>query len=81
MKTRIVGLSRFVAATSASVMTAVQVRTWNGHTHAENMIRVGESSKQVSEAMEFFNAYTRFMLAVALSIGMIVSILDNYLPG
>ena len=51
MKTRIVGVSRFVAAAS------------------------------VSETMQFFNAYTRFMLAVALSIGAIVSILDNYLPG
>lgn len=30
--------------------------------------------------MQFFNGYTRFMLAIALSIGVIVSILDNYLP-
>jgi hypothetical protein len=34
--------------------------------------------EQVCEAMQFFSAYTRFMLAVALSTGVIVSILDNY---
>jgi hypothetical protein len=38
-------------------------------------------SNQTSEAMQFFNAYTRLMLAVVLSMGVIVSILDNYLPG
>ena len=37
-----------------------------------------KSSKQVSEAMHFFNAYTRLMLGVALAIGVIISILDNY---
>jgi len=30
--------------------------------------------------MQFFNGYTRFMLGVALSFAVIVSILDNYLP-
>jgi hypothetical protein len=34
--------------------------------------------EQVCEAMQFFSAYTRFMLTVALSTGVIVSILDNY---
>jgi len=37
-----------------------------------------KSSEQVSEAMQFFNVYTRLMLGVALSMGVIQSILDNY---
>jgi hypothetical protein len=56
-----------------------------GHTLTENMslelVMQMKSDKQVSEAMQFFNAYTRFMLAVISSTGVIVSILDAYLPG
>lgn len=59
----------------------MRVRVRNGHIHTENttplVIRM-KSSEQVSEAMQFFNAYTRLMLGVALSMGVIQSILDNY---
>jgi hypothetical protein len=56
-------------------MSIVIPRTWPA------LVIQMNSSKQVFEAMQFFNVYTRFMLAMSLLTGVIVSILDNCIPG